>query len=74
MESRVLFFLLGFGLMVVGCTYVITYLNLLTVGYTWKEYWLFLFHHLECWFVLFGFFFITLSIYWKGGRKSDLHL
>ena len=35
---RVFFFLLGFGLMVIGCSFIILYLNLTTMGYNFLEY------------------------------------
>ena len=35
---RIFFFLFGFGLMVIGFTYIILYLNLFSVGYNFSEY------------------------------------
>lgn len=74
MGTRIFFFLLGFGLMVVGFTYVITYLNLLALGYTFLEYLKFIGTRAECLSVVLGFLLLTGSIFWKGGEKHDLYL
>ncbi len=47
-------FLFGFGLTVVGCVYIIIYLNLTTIGYNFFEYVKFIISRLECWNLLFG--------------------
>lgn len=70
---RTFFFLLGFGLTVMGCTYWMIYLNLFTVGYTFKEYFFFCMKRIECIYALGGFFIMTLSCFWKGER-NDLYL
>ncbi len=72
--TRVFFFLLGFGLMVIGCTYWVIYLNLLTIGYTINEYFSFALSNMECIFALVGFIMMTLAIFWKGDHSLDLHL
>ena len=74
MVVRVFFFLLGFGLMVIGCTYVITYLNLLSLGYSLKEYFSYILTRAECLSVIIGFLMMTVVIFWKGGKTHDLHL
>jgi len=60
--------------MVVGCTYLVTYLNLLTLGYTLKEYFDFVIGRIECLFSIIGFIIITITIFEKGGIKNDIHL
>ena len=55
MLSRIFFFLLGFGLMIVGFTYIILYLNLLTIGYNLSEYVNFIIRRFECYFSVIGF-------------------
>lgn len=62
---RAFFFLFGFGLMVVGFTYIIMYLNLLTMGYLFYDYVLFIIKRVECLLVLVGFIITFLSIYWR---------
>ena len=36
--NKICFFLIGFGLSIVGFIYIISYLNLLTIGYNFLEY------------------------------------
>lgn len=73
MIARIFFFLLGFGLSVIGFTYVIGYLNLLTMGYTFLEYLAFVFKRSECIIAVIGFLLITFSIF-KGDNKNDICL
>jgi len=60
--------------MVIGCTYLVTYLNLLSLGYSLKEYFSFIMTRVECLFSIVGFLILTITIFWKGGLKHDLHL
>ncbi|MDD6224267.1 MAG: hypothetical protein PUB18_04620 [bacterium] len=71
---RVFFFLLGFGLMVVGCSYIITYLNLLTMGYSFSNYLHFIFGRVECLFSIIGFIMISVIILTSGRQNDDLYL
>lgn len=73
MIARIFFFLLGFGLSVIGFTYVISYLNLLTMGYTFIDYLLFISKRYECIIAIIGFLMITCAIF-KGGDKIDICL
>lgn len=63
---RVFFFLLGFGLMVIGCSFIILYLNLTTIGYNFLEYVNFIIRRVECYFSIIGFIIMILSITVKG--------
>ena len=72
--ARVFFFLLGFGLMVIGFTYIITYLNLLSFGYTFTEYLLFISKRLECLFALIGFLMVSFVILLDGRGYHGLYL
>lgn len=72
MLSRIFFFLLGFGLMIVGFTYIILYLNLLTIGYNLNEYVNFIIRRFECYFSVIGFIIILITLF-KGG-KYELYL
>jgi len=74
MFYRIFFFLVGFGLMIVGSMCMIIYLNLLTIGYSFKEYIYFISHRLECLLALIGFIIINITIFIKGDRKNELHL
>ncbi len=73
MIARVFFFLLGFGLSVIGFTYIIGYLNLLTMGYSILEYIQFIMKRYECIIAVIGLLMITLAIF-KGGNKIDIRL
>lgn len=73
MIARIFFFLLGFGLAVIGSTYIVGYLNLLTMGYSFFEYLIFIFKRGECIIAVIGFLLITGAIF-KGGDKVDICL
>ncbi len=70
MVTRIFFFLVGFGLMTIGCTYIITYLNLLSFGYTFSEYLSYISTRLECYYTLIGFLIITTVIYKGEGNDQ----
>ena len=67
---RVFFFLLGFGLMVIGCSFIILYLNLTTIGYNFFEYVNFIIRRVECYFSIIGFIIMILSITLKGDYRK----
>ena len=67
---RVFFFLLGFGLMVIGCSFIILYLNLTTIGYNFLEYVNFIIRRAECYFSIIGFIIMILSITLKGEYRK----
>ena len=67
---RVFFFLLGFGLMVIGCSFIILYLNLTTMGYNFLEYVNFIIRRVQCYFSIIGFIIIILSIALKGDHRK----
>lgn len=73
MIARIFFFLLGFGLSVIGFVYIISYLNLLTMGYTFIEYLGFIFKRFECIMAIIGVLMITCAIF-RGGEKIDICL
>ena len=65
--KRIFFFLLGFGLTISGSIYIISYLNLLTIGYNFYEYVNFIIRRLECFMTLIGLVIMILAINYKGG-------
>ena len=73
MLTRIFFFLIGFGLTVIGSVYIISYLNLLTIGYNFLEYVKFISRRIECLNVLIGIVIMSITIFTKGG-KDELHL
>ncbi len=65
-------FLLGFGLTIIGFTYIILYLNLTTIGYNFYEYVNFISRRFECWFILIGSFIMFISIHKED--KNELYI
>jgi len=74
MLVRVFLFLTGFGLTVIGCVYIISYLNLLTIGYNFLEYVNFISRQLECLYFILGIVIMSLTIFISGGKKDELYL
>ncbi len=73
MFARIFVFLIGFGLTVIGFVYMISYLNLLSLGYNFLEYVQFIVRRLECMYSVIGILIIVLDIYIPGG-KHELYL
>ena len=63
------FIVLGFILSTIGSTYIICYLNLFTIGYKFIDYVNFIVRRLECWYLVFGFTMLVISLYLSG--KDD---
>ncbi len=72
--TRVFFFLVGFALMVLGLSFMILYLNLLTIGYNFSFYANFITRRIECYYAVIGFIIVLLSLIIKGDKKDELHL
>lgn len=72
MITRIFFFLLGFGLTVIGCVYIISYLNLMTVGYNFSNYVHFITGRIECLYAVIGSLLMYGSIYMPvlGGKEK----
>ncbi|MGG6432475.1 hypothetical protein [Anoxybacillus sp. EFIL] len=60
---RFFFYLLGFGMSVIGGTTMIAYLNIMASRSDWKEYLLFISTKVECYFLPIGLFITWLSIF-----------
>ena len=67
---RAIIFLLGFGLTVIGCSYIILYLNLLTMGYNFVNYVNFIIRRIECYYTIIGFIIVLLTLMIKGDAKT----
>ena len=63
---RFFLFLIGFGFAIIGFMYIILYLNYLTIGFTIKEYLLFIVKRFECLLALLGLLLIIIAIFKKG--------
>ena len=64
-------FLFGFGLTVISLTYIIIYLNLLTIGYNFCEYVHFIIRRIECLNIFLGIGMMTFTLI---GGKDELCL
>ena len=51
---KIFIFLIGFGFSIIGFTYIISYLNLLSLGYNFLEYVKFIIRRIECLYALIG--------------------
>ena len=63
MALRLVAFLIGFGLSILGGVSCIMYLNLLTAGFTIQEYFEFVFERTECYLLAAGVLMMTAAIY-----------
>ena len=72
--TRIFFFLIGFALMVLGLSFHLLYLNLLTIGYNFSNYVNLITRRIECYYAPIGFIIVLLTIITKGEKKHELHL
>ena len=63
---KIFFFLVGFGLTVIGFVYIISYLNLLTIGYNFIDYVNFIIRRGECLMAFIGIIIMSISLTYKG--------
>ena len=73
MPFRIVWFLFGFGLTVISCSYIIIYLNLLNIGYNFFDYVKFISRRIECLNLILGIVIMLLTILIDGG-KNELYL
>jgi len=71
---RVFFFLIGFGFTVIGFSFIILYLNLMTIGYNFFNYVNFISRRIECYYSIIGLIIMILSITVKGDKKYEFYL
>ena len=74
MFARIFFFLIGFGLTTIRCVYIISYLNLMTIGYNFSEYVNFISRQIECLYTIIGLIIMALTIFIPERRKHELHI
>lgn len=72
MSYKVLCFLLGFILVLIGNLYVFLYLSLLSIGYSFFRYLTFILSHFPGILIYVGTFLIFVAMY-KGGN-NDIYL
>ena len=73
MISKIIIFLFGYSLTLIGLIYIISYLNILTLGYNFIFYVKFIIRRIECLYFLFGLILISVSINMPGG-KNELYI
>ena len=71
---RVLLFLIGFGLSIIGSIYIISYLNYLSIGYSLIDYLCYILSRIECLFAPLGIVLISLAIFMKGDVKCHIFM
>ena len=71
MVFKTFIFLFGFGLTVISLSYIVIYLNLLTIGYNFSDYVNFIIRRIECLNIFIGI--ILMFIILLGG-KNELYL
>ena len=72
MFLRIIIFLFGIILTVIGIMSLILYLNLLSFGYSFLEYVNFIIRKFECISLFIGLIIIWISISYR--RKDEIHL
>ena len=70
--TRFFFLLVGFGLTLIGCIYIIIYLNLTTIGYNFLDYVKFIIRRPECLIFVVGLIIIYFSI--PKEDNNELHI
>ena len=70
---RLMFFLIGFGLSIIGFVYIIAYLNYITIGYTWENYLEIVTRKPECFIGLIGVLILVITIFTRRD-ESDLRI
>lgn len=65
---RIILFLIGFLLSIIGSIYIIVYLSYLSIGYSFTDYLKFIVSKIECLSMLVGIIFINISIFMKGEK------
>ena len=70
--TRFFFFLVGFVLTLIGCIYIIIYLNLTTIGYNFLDYVKFIIRRPECLISVVGLIIIYFSI--PKEDNNELHI
>ena len=63
---RIIIFLVGFGLSIIGFIYIIAYLNYLSIGYSFINYLTFIITKVECLLAPLGLVLVTIAIFMKG--------
>lgn len=65
---RVFLFLFGFSFLVIGLSFIILYLNLMTMGYNFGNYVNFIIREPQCYYSVIGLTIMILSMTIKGEK------
>lgn len=65
---RIILFLVGFGLAIIGFMYIIAYLNYLSIGYSFISYLKLIFTKIECLLAPIGLVLIIISIFTRSDK------
>ena len=68
---RIILFLVGFGLALLGFVYIISYLNLIALGYNFIEYVKFICRKIECIIGIIGLILISLAIFMPDKKEDN---
>ena len=71
---KIFFLLVGFGLTVIGFTYIISYLNLLTIGYNFIDYVKFIIRRVECLIAFVGIIIMSISLTYNKGDDYEIRI
>ena len=69
MLTKLFLCLTGFGLMIIGFSTIILYINLFSFGYNFKEYVSYIVKLPELYYLIIGFIMINFAIIKKEGKK-----
>lgn len=72
--NRIMLFILGLIMSSMGLSYIIMYLNLLVIGYSFIDYLIYIFTKLECIIFFVGYILLLLSIVIKRRKENDIHV
>ena len=72
--NRIILFILGLIMSSMGLSYIIMYLNLLVIGYSFIDYLIYIFTKLECIIFFVGYILLLLSIVIKSRKENDIHV
>ena len=72
--NRIIMFIIGLIMASIGLSYIIIYLNLLVIGYSFIDYLIYIFTKLECIIFFIGYMLILLSIIVKRRKENDIHV
>ncbi len=65
---RIILFLVGFGLSIIGFMYIIAYLNYLSVGYSLLDYFYIIISKIECLLAPIGLTLLIISMFMRGDK------